>query len=497
MNPPDLEPSPYGPEVAALARIAGVDEDTAALTAAAVVGALAGPNGGLITLGGELQQANFHLVAATQDSARSERLLDLLTKPAAFVQNSLRNHSQTAQPKLVREMAAKFQFPTLAFSSHPGDPHDYQRRESEHLERMTAWNSMQQIAGMSGSCNGLRDPWVNLKSGRRVDPNEMFNRKEPELTAEDERHLREPSFLLTNPIPDTLQKCLAEADQQHLLGLDCDGRLLEGLLAGRRSKSGDLLQQLLAGTDLPVTSGSGFGSLSHASLTVISILRPDALTALGKQTTGPSLGLPSGTLMIGSPSICTTGSIDPEEHKTLSAHYEHYRQAITRVLMERRLRGSFTDLALDSEETDALFAGQADFIAQLESIDAKFKPWSRGLAHLPAALLFGLKALTPPGEKRALVGVSLGLAHRAMKSHLALLEEALHCHDQNALSDQKEVVLQKLRLFAPCHPRELVRRYPQQRMALHRPIIDALISDRKIEQTSEGLLQLVSATSEL
>lgn len=496
---PALDPTPYGPEIAALSTLAGVDPDTAALQAAIILAGLAGPSAGLLTHGGEWQPARLHLVLTGEGLARHERLSELLVRPALFIQETLRSRSHAARPALVREMRDRHGFPNHVHPGRRDDPDDYQRRDAELQERIASWTSMGQLAQFSQSCIGVRDPWLEQRSGRRVAPFELSRMAETELTHVDERHLRQPSLVVSGLAPDRVAKVIEEADQHHMLAWDREGRLFATLLEERDSKPFRLLREVLAGADLPTGHQIGFGSLERATISLYSILPWEILTGLGGGTgdqgyqRGQGFVLPLSTLVAGHLTGPNRDAIDPEDETgaaEVAIQYERYRDAVLRVVAERRAGGWFAGLALTATESGRFFAGQAEFIAQLDSIEPELRRHTRGLAHLPATLLFGLRALAPDGEIPDLVEPSLQLAHRAMAAHLDLLGGALLSGQRAEAEHRKQTMLRKLAAAQPCTARDLVRRFPVQRMALHGPVIDALVEEGRVERTQDGLLRL-------
>lgn len=480
--------TPYGPVIRALALLSGTDETTTALNAAAILGCLAGPQGGMMTLGGEIQKTRFHLLNIVANDARTQRLLNLLTLPVDITQESLRCHSQNASPALVEELASSFNFPTIADQY----PDDGASRDAKYRKEYAAWILIHRLSGMSTSCVGVRDPWSDHRSRRRIGQYDNLGLEEPLINAESRRHLAEPSFMATNPSAKQMLEILSNTDQQHLLALDHRGDLLENLLPKDQRSRDSSQERLLEGTDIVLTKSRRPGTATRASVTLVGSTQLKFIARILSQGKNRTCGLPSGFLLVRPSSLSTPIDGDSTLSESDQKHYEHYRDTIQRLLLERRFRGSFHDLAMDPQESTQFFSGQRDFLNQLDSIDEAHQPWVRGLAHLPAALLFGLKAINFKQEAPSLVEASLTLATSAMQSHLMVLKEAQLLNNGQNLEESKEAMLRKLIDIAPCSFRDLLRRYSQQRAAVHRPALDSLIAEGKVEETSDGLLIPVS-----
>ncbi|MCB1078320.1 MAG: hypothetical protein KDM64_10890 [Verrucomicrobiae bacterium] len=493
-----------GPVIEALSQLSGLDADTVTLEASAVLGALAGPQGGLIGWGGEFLRGRFHLVLTGPNSERHSRLLDLLLEPARLIQEGLRQTSAGILPSLVNEMAQRFDFPDRPYPIRRGSEEEYTRAQERFEERMKGWSAMKHGVSRSQLCEPVADPWYNQLTGRRGGRNQD-ERLLPELAWGQIELLREPTVLtpLSGGVTESdLRKLLAETDQQWLLGVDREGTFLRGLLESQPSKRDRSARDWMAGTDLTIPGLPGLGSLRHGRLTVISLLGDGGLRSLPGGDADKVW--PSATLLGGGAIEPSEESTDPEldassppDAKEVARHHEQYRQVVQEVIAARRRRSTFSHLTLAPEEAIRLREGLERFTRQLETVEPERQPYCVGLSRLPVALLFGLKLLASDSSLSGdLVETSLAVAHRAMRRHLHHLEQLGDRTNLKALDHQKKAMMRKLARLGACTWRDLLRSYPIQRKALHEPVLQSLVDEGLVERSRDGHLRLLVSPAE-
>ncbi|MBL9151847.1 MAG: hypothetical protein JNK37_05165 [Verrucomicrobiales bacterium] len=493
MNP---FPSPLGPEIDSLAALSDTHPDTTALTVAAVLGGLAGPQGKLIGFGDELQPVSLHLALLGRETERLNRLLDLLTEPARLIQESLRLHSANVSRKLVREMAEVFEFPHRPTRARRGSEEESRRIEETYSERLRAWNSTRFRARASGACEPAIDPWSEHRAGRRQDFNERFRHEQPELPVDDLIRLKQPNLLASVSATTSvrLERLLVEADQHHLLGLDRDGTLLDQTLSGSPKPGSLCVADLMSGLEWSFPGLPGFGTLRHTRLALISLLGseiPRCRPRTDLDASTPSAPIWPAGLLLWRPAEVPDGSDsrsgDPTE---LKRRYDDYRSKMSHIIQTRRQRGTFAQLAPRPDEASELRTGIGQIQQRLEQLPDLLHPYCRGLSRLPTALFFALRCLTPHGETREWVGPCCDLANRALDQHLEVLTSWHQRPAEDGLQELRSRMVRKLERLSPCSPRDLFRTYPSQRKDLHEPVLRSLIADGIVERLDGGILRL-------
>lgn len=211
VTPPILpmnENHDFGEAVAALAALSGATQVQAAIQAASFLASLAGPRGGLVRLGGEVQPIGSSVISVGGASPEQARLTELLYSPLRYLQEDLIDYSARVDPSLRDRLATKL-----------ADPHhtNYEHRQAvgeeelEEAERTHAATQAGRSERMVSTCHPfdrheeLEREQARLRDRRETDGAfagySLFADVDFETMLEynEARCLREPIVLLENP----------------------------------------------------------------------------------------------------------------------------------------------------------------------------------------------------------------------------------------------------------------------------------------------------------
>ncbi|MDF1658755.1 MAG: hypothetical protein P1U58_14165 [Verrucomicrobiales bacterium] len=488
------ERHPFGEVVAALAALSGATEVQSAIQAASILASLAGPRGGLVGLGGEVQPIGSSMISVGGDSPEQARLTELLISPLRYLQEDLIDYSARVDPSLRNQLAA-----TLADPDHTNYEHRQAVVEAE-LEEAELGHAARQ-AGKSARMVSTCHPFdryeefereqARLRDRRETDgafaAYTLFANIDYETMLEynEARCLREPIVLLENPDSQALLRGMDQVDHRSPFVLDSDGRLLAGVFGQRRHKAAEVIEGLLSGRSTR-TTGEGGARPGRGILFSIT----DRLRLSQWMNQSEESSLLSRALLL-DPTNREGDKENPGDIQGIREGYARFRETVGGVLTSRRLQTPGLYPILEGETSELFFRAQCEFREQINEVEPSLKPYAAHFVHLPATMLWSLKRLSHDDCRyRDLIPTATRLAEAAMRTHLEIVKYGLEAGERQKLEDEGRVMLRKLLRYEPCRFRELYRKYDDQDVSLHRPVFEYLIETERVQEVEKGVFRV-------
>ena len=170
--------------------------------------------------------------------------------------------------------------------------------------------------------------------------------------------------------------------------------------------------------------------------------------------------------------------------------HEAYQQAVKAVLLARR-NGAGYQITAKPEIAEALHKVSENIRIWCDRLPPKLQPFFAHSLRLPYALCWAFSATRALGEtNQGLLPFITHATSRHLRLQKEFLEKQMLAAEAAEQDRARQVMLQKLASIVPCPMRELMRRYPVQRRALHQPVLDALVSEGKVRLLGDGRLEL-------
>lgn len=487
------EHHPFGEAVAALAAMSGTTEVQAAIQAAGFLASLAGPRGGLVGFGEEVQPIGSSIISVGGDSPEQARLTELLFSPLRFLQEDLIDYSARVEPGLRDRLAT-----TLADPHHTNYGHRQALTETdlEGAEQRLAVGRAWKSERMVSTCHPVDRYEVHVREQRRLrDRRETDGAYAEEclsayidfetmLEYNEARCLREPIVLLENPDSQILLRGIDQVDQQSPLVLDSDGRLLAGVFGKPRHKAAEVIEGLFSGRS---TRPMGSGGVRPGRGLIFSIT--DRLRLAQWLNRDRENRILSRTLLL-DPTTREKEARKPNDLQVIRQGYARFRKKVNGVLSSRRYQATAIYPILEGEAPELFFRAQLQFQAMIDAVEARLKPYAAQFVHLPSTMLWSLKRLCDDRQECDLIPIALYLSESAITSHLEIVKYGLEAGERQKLEDEGRIMLQKLLRHEPCDFRRLYRGYDNQNVSLHRPVLEYLIETERVQQAEKGLLRV-------
>ena len=315
-----------------------------------------------------------------------------------------------------------------------------------------------------------------------------------------ERHVgafRTPTFFLRAPDEvawaraqsEILDACALVWDSGMVLGPVRDGGAFDGM-AG-------LAKELIAaatGCDRFVERGkqAGPGTLDAIKVNLFVSTGRDVITdALVNGTPDVQRLLQNCVFTLPTSEPCPI-NLKPE---FVRAGYEGYVSAVEKVLGTRRNGGGLR-LAFKAELSEQIEQSAASTRNWCGVLPPKLQPFFARMGSLPHRLAWACLASLCPGESDRWVAPFVRATVRhVLTMQKEFLEEQMLAAEVAKEQRAREIMLHKLAASGPCLVRELMRRYANQRRALHQPVLDALINEGQIRRREDGRLELATVAA--
>lgn len=492
-RPDDSAPptsDPFGPAVGALATLANVPAEQAALQAAVVLAALAGPRAGLVTLGGEFQPVGINILSTGGDTPEQARLVNLLFAPLRFLQDDLHDYSRRVRDEVADRMTARFTGPRRQSDGErrllDGEEHERAERDHLHLQAERSTNAVSLSHPLDRLERFQHDKDLDMTCGAALYAIPEQHALLPHHYA---RCLSEPTVFLDCPSAAMLHRALLQCDRQSPLLLDAHGGLIEAAGDPANFRTRQAMEDIVIhGVTIGnANTGTGTGSITQSRGTLFSVTTRRTLERLlGSDHTGPLFS----RLLLTDLRPADGSAGRPVEAGSMESGYTSFRKAVQAVLRLRRLDAPGIYPILDPVAAGLLFDAQRRFLAQINEVRPELRHHAAKFHHLPATLLWALHHLWPGRSCADLVPTALHLAEVAMTDHLRLAGHALANAGRERLERRAWEMLRKLAEVEPCGMRDLMRKYAVQRRALHQPVLDFLLETGRVLQIDEGRLRL-------
>lgn len=484
--------------IQALSALSGVSETEVAVQVAAIFTAVGGPHAGMITLADEFQPVGFHLLNLGGDSARQRRLIDLLFTPLRFIQEDLLSYSRLAPVEQLNRMSST---------------HVEGRRSDEHLLTEPTPESVEgaarrdvyHLADLSSQAVSRTSPWqrlddvdqfqadVGCRTMLPVDGIHGYLPGHPMLSQSyvgrnEGECLRNPVVFLDNPDLEMLRKPPGGFDRDAPLILDESARLWEG--ADRAAATRKIMERVLCDRTVSFSSATPAKDRLRSS-------RPRLFSIISKKLGGTLLSNPGMEsslthVLLGGHSADESASdceVNPEQ---VSAGYRNYRETLNSIVRLRRIdalglwsSGMSDSLALE------FHLRQREFVERLNTVDAGIRQFVAAFSNFPTSLLWTLLQLEQAREvTKAHITLAMDLAETAMKCHLSAIRELRRDAASEQVERKAAEMLGKILEVEPCSIRDLMRKYPVQRLDVHEPILKHLIETGKVMRLESNKIRL-------
>lgn len=496
---------PCDQAISALATLSGLPADSVAVQACVLLGDLAGPHGGLVTLGGEFQPFQVNLITLGSGCPAQSRLIDLLFAQLHFVQDDLHALSRNTPRKTLEHYGQLYTSNyTNAFPKpFTGEAHEEAVWESvlNHADRSRNATSRSYPVerleilrhhGPDGQAPGVGGP-RNAYSGGP--PANMYtpNERPMVISPEELRSLHEPTVFLDNPSAADLLAAFAEADRQSPFVLDRYGALLAEAAERNGSRARTALETLILRGVVSRDPGSGLGRMAGSQGSLFAATDPRTFSRLLEM---------DQTARIVQQAILTRPR--PHDHPPalpidkarIDKGYELYRYAVRSVVTARRRNSDSISPVLPDDAAIRFFEEQRSFQAKLADVDPELRPHAAHFVHLPATILFGLRRLGGckcPGTEVPFIDLiprAMRISEVAMQEHLHLVRRCMESGNEERLKARGVEMLVKIFRKGPCTMRTLFRSYPEQQKWRHLPILDHLTETGMIAKSPSGHLCL-------
>lgn len=486
----------FGEAVAALAVLSGATEIQAAIQATNFLAALAGPQGGLVGLGGEVHPIGSSMISVGSDSPEQTRLTELLFSPLRYLQRDLMDCSSRVEPELLERLATSLSDP------HPmdtGTEYGLRRAVSEEERagaelRHTIGQALKstQVVSISYPVDRFEsfrrmhsltsEEWESARSFAEMSSLASID-FEMMLDSNEARCLREPLVLLENPDSSLLLRGMDRVDHQSPLVLDSDGHLLAGLFGKPRHKAAEVIEGLLSGRSTRTVNG---GAKPGRGILFSITDRPRLARWIGSREDSRLL---RRTLLV-DPTDREGNEGSSCDVETIRRGYAQYRKSVKDTLRLRRLDAPGTSPILGDKTAELFFHAQREFQARINEVEALLKPFAAAFAHLAASMLWSLDRLCEDRGFQELIPTAIRLAEAAMRTHHEIVKHGLEAGERQKLEDEGRIMLRKLLRYEPCRFRELYRKYDDQDVSLHRPVFDYLIETERVLEVEKGLFRV-------
>ena len=417
-----------------LAASTGTSPESAALSSAALLGGIAGPDAHILGPADNPVGPNFNLLVTGGEDASWQRLQQLILGPVESLQARLRVMSRAVHPERVAEIE--------------------NRRGAKNITQ-----ELHAAVGREFPDNGLPlGPLDGLRANVA---------------------LRQPSVLLSSPSPEIFKQGVEEVLDRHVLITYTAGLLFEELARLAPSRQWlDLLKTIVAALDghddrfERTHTNEGYGRLAALRATLLMTCKESqAVQAMGSSNSEVQRLLSQCLVLrprFGTPAVS-------ESREYLRGGFGAYTAAATDVLSSRR-----SGDGVQFKVTDADYELLVGYTAYLQSVLPKVQSlpqqaWALDLPWKISWAMMVLKGKMEPGDW--CVPYAIHVAHTALLEHSAFSRQ-----EHKKLQDREEerarlVMLNKLAKLGPCQLRQLLRTFKVQRKALYEPVLDGLISE--------------------
>lgn len=420
----------YGAAVEAISSTTGVCPQAVGLAMTSLLAGIAGERAGIVGPLGELIRPSTNVIVCSS-SAPWSKVQQLLLAPIEAVQRRVRDVSQSVSVKRVATMETA-------------------RGVDSITDDILARNVF--------PTDGL--------GGANVEPSKF-------------EALRRPTFVLVSPQPKSLSVGIEEVLDSAPLFVFPDGNIF-----AEKNPSDHLraIADAVAGGD-HLRAGGGFGRVQTVKGKLFATCAEAQIAAALASKSEPIQRILRHSLIVD----IKEETVPILDTATVRNGYHRYREAVTEIYSSRRTGYGVT---LEAASTAASMSA---FINELAQMHAKFteeyKPYFPNLLTLPYRVLWALLAVQQNTTYiNELCEGAIHICCWTINQQIALLDKMLAQGAMNAREQQRQTMLGKLE--KPCSMRELLRRYPNQRKALHEPILLELLNDGLVCRENNGLLHL-------
>jgi hypothetical protein len=452
----DVSSLRFGSAISGLSMATGASPEAIALACSSALGGVAGPGAGLHDARGSLiVRPGCNILMAGLDSASYLAAEQLLLDPVESCSQVLRRLTQCVDGRRLDSAQA-------AVTDQPENQHQVSQIR-EQLE-MVAHN-----------------PQDHIDRNRSI------------------QLLRQPSFTLRAPTPETFRVGVDEISDGSALIYYPEGSLFSRMAGGKANNSwlehAGHLADALAGADIVFSRPGRIGTTRVRSLSATLYA-----TASNKQLAA-ALGCGDASVQR---LLESCWVLDPGWN---GCHFKDTSiQAIemgcgiyweiVRDIFDRRKIASSLSFKLTGDSHAELIKGIHDLHVRFSNeIPADYMPFIRHwrmLAYKIQWALFALYGSYESGE--GAVPAALYLTEWTVFNHVQVLRNFVEAERKRREQQAKEAMLKKLADGPQTH-RQLARRFSRQRRELHEPILEALVSEGAVMRDTEDRYRLAEPAS--
>jgi len=433
----DVSSLRFGAVITGISMVSGASPEAVALACAAIIGGLAGPDAGLYGARGSLlARPGCNTLILGLNSAKWLAAEELLLDPVEASARVLRRLSQSV---------------------------DSRRLDRAQSDVTAQPQNTLQLTEMREKLEGV-----------------VFNPEDEFIKNRGIQLLRQPSFTLNSPSPETFTFAADEITDGTGLILYPAGRLLSRFMDGKFDRTwvehAGRLADALVGADhvFGKTGQIGTARVRSLSATLFATISGKQLrAAVGSGQASVQQLLEQCWLLDPFWDAC---HFKEAQLHAVETGCSSYWEVVQEVFAKRKeARG--LSLKLTSENHQELLTGIQELQARLDtSIPAEYVPYIRHWRTLPAKILWALFVLNGDYDDReAAVPTALHLAEWTVRNRVAVLRGVVEFERNRRDLQAREAMLAKL-ADGPQTFRQLARRCSGgQRRELHEPVLRALI----------------------